>query len=410
MNNLGINVVAPGYEGPAKLFTRDFVLLCLARLAFFGSMAFLLAIFPLYVLKIGGDKADIGIVVGAFTLPIVIIAPFVGRAADEMGRKGLMILGTVIFIIAAILYNFVTSLFLLILLRIFHGSGLGVFNTASSAYVADIAPIDRRGEAMGYFGMVTNVALAIAPALGVFIVEKYSFTTLFVISAAVACAASALTTALVDQYRPPVRKTGQARPPLFHKAALLPSLIQAFLSVTWGAVVSFFILFAMERHIPNPGYFFTAYAIVLIISRTIAGILSDRLGREAVIIPGLALTGIGMWVLCLADSMPMLMIVALIYGIGFGAAQPTLMAYTIDRVGNEGRGAAMGTLGASFDVGVAFGSIILGFILQYFNFIVMFGIAGFIPLTGMIIFIIINWRNSRAKASLIEAPPPSASP
>ncbi|MBN1665424.1 MAG: MFS transporter [Deltaproteobacteria bacterium] len=386
-------------QGSNRLFTRDFILLCLARLAFFCSMAFMLAVFPLYVLKIGGDKSDIGIVIGAFTIPIVILSPFAGRAADEMGRKWLMIAGTIIFVVSAILYNFAVSLILLIILRIFHGSGLGLFNTASSAYVADIAPIERRGEAMGYFGMVTNLAMAIAPALGVVIVEKYDFTVLFLISAATAFAAVALTSLLTDNYRPVARITGQPRAPLFHKASFFPSVIMASLSVTWGAVVSFFILFAMDRHIPNPGYFFTAYAIVLIASRTIAGILSDKLGREAVIIPGLVMTGIGIWVLCLADSMTMLMVVALIYGIGFGSATPTLMAFTIDRIGNEGRGAAMGTLGASFDVGVAVGSVILGFVLQYTDFVVTFLIAGTAPILAMIGFVIVGKRKGNENLS-----------
>lgn len=385
-------------QGSQKLFTRDFIFLCLARLAFFGSMAFLLAVFPLYVVKIGGDKSDIGIVIGAFTLPIVILSPFVGRAADEWGRKGLMITGTVIFVISAILYNFAASLFLLILLRMFHGSGLSAFNTASSAYVADMAPIERRGEAMGYFGMVANLALAIAPALGVIIVDKYNFTILFIIAAGTACAALAITSVLRDKYRPPLRETGRPRPALFHKASFFPSFIMASLSVTWGAVVSFFILFAMERNISNPGYFFTAFAVVLIASRTVAGIMSDRLGREAVIIPGLVMTAIGMWTLCLANSMSMLMVVALIYGIGFGSAQPTLMAFTVDRVGGEGRGAAMGMLGASFDVGIAFGSVILGFVLQYTSFVVMFIIAGVVPLLGMAVFIIVTQKNHRVKS------------
>jgi MFS family permease len=385
-------------EGSEKLFTRNFILLCLTRLAFFGSMSFMLAVLPLYVVKTGGTKSDIGIIIGAFTIPIVILSPFVGRAADELGRKWLMISGTIIFVISSILYNFATSLFLLILLRIFHGSGLGTFNTASGAYVADIAPIERRGEAMGYFGMVANVALAIAPALGVFIVDKYDFTTLFTISAITACTAVILTSFLGDAYKPAIRKAGQPRPALFHKASWFPSIIQSSLSVTWGAVVSFFILFAMERHIPNPGFFFTAYAIVLIASRTVAGILSDRLGRAAVIIPGLALTGIGIWTLCFAHSMSMLIIVAIIYGIGFGAAQPTLMAFTIDRVGDEGRGAAMGMLGASFDVGIAFGSVILGFVLQYTNYVIMFIVAGVVPILGMVGFIFINRMNRQAES------------
>jgi len=382
-------------QGPAKLFTRDFILLCLARLAFFSSMSFLLAVLPLYVIKIGGNKSDIGLVIGAFTIPIFILSPFVGRAADEMGRKGLMVAGTLIFVISAVLYTFVTSLLLLILLRIFHGTGLGAFNTSTSAYVADIAPVERRGEAMGYFGMVTNVALAIAPALGVFIVEQYGFHPLFVISAITAAVSVFLTALLTDRYKPAVRPAGQARPPLFHRPSLFPSMIMAALSITWGAVVSFFILFAMERHIPNPGYFFTAYAVVLIISRTIAGILSDRIGRNAVIIPGLALTGVGMWVLCTAHSMTMLMVVALIYGIGFGSAMPSLMAFTVDRVGNEERGAAMGTFGASFDIGIAIGSVLLGYVLHFTNFVVMFFITGFFPILSMIGFIMVCRKNGK---------------
>jgi len=103
----------------------------------------------------------------------------------------------------------------------------------------------------------------------------------------------------------------------------------------------------------------------------------------------------GLWVLSTASELSVFLIAALLYGLGFGLVHPSLMALLVDSVSEEGRGAAMGTFSASFDLGIGMGSIILGFVLQYFGFQVMYSISALIVLAGAVLLMADNKKASR---------------
>ena len=145
---------------------------------------------------------------------------------------------------------------------------------------------------------------------------------------------------------------------------------------------------AAARGIANYELFFTVYALGLIAVRAASGELSDRVGRGAVVIPGMLLTAAALLLLAGADSLPALLLVAGLYGLGFGAANPALMALTVDRAGPAGRGAAMATFGASFDLGIGAGSMVLGYLLTLTDYATMYtAAAGAIGL-GMAVFVV----------------------
>ena len=369
----------------ARIFTLNFVLACSGTFAFFSSFQLLLPTLPIYIVQIGGSQAEIGLLIGVFTVSAVALRPFIGRDVDKRGRRRYMLLGAFIFFASGVLYNFVTDVPALLLLRLFHGAGIAAYTTAAAALVADLAPRGRMGEAMGYYGMFPNVAMAVAPALGIPLVNNFSFTVLFIASAVTALMAILLTA--------PISETddgsSEVRPPsaLFSQKALFPSFLVFCLTLTYGAIVSFLPIYAKQSDImDNPGLFFTVYAIVLIAVRSIAGRLSDVYGRQAVIIPGLVIISVAMVLLSVSSSITMLLLVAALYGAGFGTVHPALMAFLVDKVGQTQRGAAMGTFTAAFDLGIGLGSILWGVVLQMSGFGLMFFVAGLMPLAGVLAF------------------------
>ncbi|HEY9245649.1 MAG TPA: MFS transporter, partial [Candidatus Methanoperedens sp.] len=168
------------------------------------------------------------------------------------------------------------------------------------------------------------------------------------------------------------------------------------IALTYGSIVSFLALFATEKGIDNPGIFFTVYAITLILVRVAGGRLSDIKGRKFVIIPGMIFITIGLWVLSMAGHLMIFLAAAFLYGIGFGLAHPAIMALLVDMVGEEERGAAMGTFTAAFDLGIGTGSIILGVVLQYLGFSAMYILGGLIVLAGTLWFILHTEKNLEA--------------
>jgi MFS family permease len=371
------------------LFSRNFILTSLSTFTLFSSFYFLLITLPIYIKEIGGTESEIGLIIGVFTISAVVLRPFIGQEVDRRGRKKILIAGLLVFLMSMLLYNYTNSVTSLLLLRVFHGIGWGAATTAATTLIADIAPPKRRGEAMGIFGMASNVAMAIGPVLSMILLQAYDFPILFMIGAGIALVSLLLAL--------PISETIALHPKtsLFSREALFASTLMFAVSLTYGSLMSFLSLFAQKQGIANPGLFFTVFAMTLILVRAFAGKLSDKKGRKFVILPGMILTASGLWVLSTASSLPVFLIAALLYGLGFGLVHPSLMALLVDSVSEEGLGAAMGTFTASFDLGIGMGSIILGFVLQYFGFQVLYSISGLIVLAGAILLIAGNRKASR---------------
>ncbi|VVB96633.1 Multidrug resistance protein MdtG [uncultured archaeon] len=371
-----------------KLFTRNFVLTTLSTITIFTSFYFLLVTLPIYILQLGGSESEIGLIIGVFTISSVLLRPFIGRELDMRGRKKILLAGSLVFLLSTLLYNYTTSVTTLLLLRVLHGAGWGAATTAGSTLIADIAPAGRRGEAMGIFGMASNVAMAIGPALSILLLDSTSFPTLFAVSASIALVSLLLVL--------PISETIVVHPknPLFSKEALFPSAMMFAVSLTYGSIVSFLSLFAQKEGITNPGIFFTVFAITLIIVRAFAGKISDIKGRNYVIVPGMVIITLGLWVLSTASTLWVFLISAFLYGLGFGLVHPSLMALLVDRVSERTLGAAMGTFTAAFDLGIGTGSIALGIVLQFYGFSVLYFLGGAIVLIVAVFFMIGN-RNTK---------------
>lgn len=371
----------------AKIFTPNFIIACATNFVSFGSFYFLLATLPVYVVEVGGSESETGFVIGAFALAALLLRPFVGQMADRWGRRLLILSGAGVLVASGLLYNATVSVSSLLALRVLHGAGWAALGTGLATLIADIVPETRRGEAVGYYGMSTNLAMSIGPALGVVIHRVRGFSTLFFSSAAVALVAVVLSLSLSDPFR---RRSGDppGRGAILERSALFPSLVMGLMALTYASIISFLPLFAAKQGIENPGIFFTIFAVVIIVARGPLGRLSDRRGRGTVVVPGLVALAVGLAVLAFASSLPLFSVVALLYGVGFAAVQPALMAFTIDRVKPESRGAAMGTYIAAMDLGIGVGSFLWGFVAQFSGFSVMYLSAGGVALAAAIAFLL----------------------
>jgi MFS family permease len=372
---------------PAPLLTRTFMLACLAALAAFSSFYLLLAALPLYVEKIGGDAADVGLVMGALSATAVLLRLWIGRAADGGRARALMVGGTLVMSGATLAYLFAGSVRLLLLLRIVHGAGWAAFGTAASTLVANVAPAERRGAAMGYYGMFSNLAMAVGPAIGEAIVMHGGFVELWLVTASVAALGVVLSTGVREPALPIAGEPAiGAALPLIEPTAVLPSAIYALLTTTYGAVVSFVPLYARQHGLSSSSFFFTAYAFTLLATRSFTGRLSDRYGRAAVIVPGILLAALGLAVLAVAERMPTFIAVAVLYGLAFAALQPALLALLTDRAPLGRRGAAMGTFTTAIDLGIFAGSWAGGWIVSAAGFPTMYVAASAVAMAALGLF------------------------
>ena len=381
---------ADGSPTADRLLTRNFVLVCLASLTHNTSFHVLLAALPLYVLQMGGHETEVGMLMAIAAGAALLMRPFSGWAVGAMGRKKTMLLGTAAFAIASTAYAFAGSLFTLLAFRILHGLGIGTFSTGAPTLIGDQTPATRRGEAMGYFGVSMTLAQAIGPGIGLFVAERWGFDYLFGLSAGLALTALAFSALVKDHYRPQPRM----RPTwnmFINFKALRPLLLVFGMAFATGSIVSFVPLYGRAEGVNNPGFFFTVYAAIIMVSRPLSGRLSDRRGRIAVTIPAIFLISAGLGLLAFSGQWWSLLVSALILGIGIGTAYPALMALMIDMVPPEERGGAMSTYGIGLDVGMCLGSVVQGMAVEFWGFGTAFGLSAALPLFTMAVY----WATGR---------------
>ena len=188
---------------------NNLLVLFAAGLLFWSSMGSLLPTLPLYVESVGATKQQIGIVMGSFAIGLLLFRPWLGRLADLRGRKIVLLIGTLVAAIAPLGYLSIKSIPLLILVRAFHGISIAAFTTGFNALVADIAPLEKRGEIIGNMSLVNPMGVAIGPALGGYLQAIVGNQILFLITAELAFVAFLGILSIVN---PPVAGQPQGSP------------------------------------------------------------------------------------------------------------------------------------------------------------------------------------------------------
>lgn len=368
------------------IFSRDFVLTCVASVLFLGSGFLLIPTLPLYVEGFGASDALIGLMMGAFSASAVGLRPWVGRQIEQHGSRSIMTLGAAIFMVGSLTYSWAGTVWFVLLIRLAQGAGLAAFMTASRTLVAEVAPAGRTGEALGFYHVSRDFAFSIGPALGLALLDKTGFTVLFLVSALVA--GSGMITSGQLKGGQPLAQVEQRSVQWLNREAVFPALIMVSLSFTYGPVLSFIPVYADKGAIDSPSLFFTVYALTALITRIVGGRVSDRFGRAWAIVPGLLAMAIGLVLIAYSSQTLGTVVSGLVYGFGFAAAFVGLMAYTVDRAG--ARGSAMATFTAAYPLGIGVGSTVMGFVLEFTTFRVMILLSALVVLSGLAAFLLVH--------------------
>ncbi len=368
---------AAGTTAPA----RPFVLLWLSAFAFFLSFLLLLSALPLFARRsLGASDAAIGVIMASFAVTSLLLRPVAGWGADRYGRRPFMLAGALTFAVASVAYGWAGGAVGLVLVRLLHGAGMGLYPTAASAMVADLTPPDRRGEILGLYGASGSLALAVGPIVGIAVVNRVGFAPLFWIAGAVA----AISTLLIVPARETLvqrRRAAFSAADVMCSAALVPSLIVMCMTVTYGTQVAFLPLYA-DSHGINVGVFFLVFALLTTVVRGPAGRLSDRHGRAPVAAIGLLLAAAALVVLALSETIVGLGLAGAIYGIAYGVAQPALIAWAVDAAQEGERGRAVATYYAAFEIGIAIGATSSGLAVARWGVAATFLAAAVVAMAG----------------------------
>ncbi|MDY7021079.1 MAG: MFS transporter [Cyanobacteriota bacterium] len=389
---------------------RSLLLLFLAGLCFWSSTTSLLPTLPLYIQVLGGTNRQVGLVMGAFAIGLLPSRFGLGPLADTKGRKLVLLIGTTVVMLAPIGYFFATSILTMAFIRAFHGISIAAFTIGYSALVADIAPINRRGEVIGYMSLVTPIGMAIGPAVGSFIQAGMGYDFLFLSSATFGLLAGIGISQVWEPARPKpsldpfasqfvtpkVRLTQ-----LFNYLKLLgspalrtPALVMATVGLIFGSIVTFLPLYVAASNLGlSAGLFYSTAAIASFSARLFTGRASDRYGRGIFITIALVFYLLSMLLLGTAENNSTILLAAAIEGAGAGILIPTVITLVTDRCSPNERGRFFSLCVGGFDIGIALAGPTYGWVVEQVGYSNMYLLNAGLAFLGLITFITQSSRN-----------------
>lgn len=363
-----------------SFFTLDFALLCLSSFLFFASFNMIIPELPAYLSSLGGEDYK-GLIIALFTVSAGLSRPFSGKLADKIGRIPVMVIGALVSFLASLMYPVLATVSGFLLLRFLHGFSTGFTPTGTSAYVADIVPFQRRGEAMGIQSLFGSLGMAAGPALGGYIGSIWGIQPLFYASAATSILSILILVRLKETVseKEPFRMNllRLNRHEIIEKRVLTPSLILFLAVFSFGIVLTITPDFSEHLGIANKGLFFAVFTLSSLGIRIIAGRTSDKYGRIPVMKVATLSMVISMLMIGFADSKLTFLLGGVIFGAAVGMNSPTISAWTIDLSLDQFRGRALATMYIALESGIGLGALLSGIVHanKAENFPMAFGVG-----------------------------------
>jgi MFS family permease len=374
------------------LFTPRFFVMCAFSFTVFLSAFQLLPTAPFRILDLGGSKFAAGMFLGFLTYASAISAPLTGALADRVGKRRMLIVCSLVIAGFSVAYAATRSYRVPLLLAFFHGIFWSGLLSASAAYITDIIPESRRAEGIGYWGLSTIIAIAVAPTIGLW-VYGHGWAWLCATTGVLNVAMAAIAFSLPEPHGP--AWMGGERfftRRLLEWRVLAVSFTLFLYSFGYGGITSFSALYAAANGVVPRGIYFTTLALVVLVTRPLCVPLGDRVGHKKVFLPSLVFIAAGLAVLSFGGTRPWLIASAVVFGIGFGTAYPVFAAYVMRHVEPSRRGAAFGGILAAFDTGIGSGSIALGWIIQHHGFPAAFATAAALAALSLPYFLLTEKR------------------
>jgi predicted MFS family arabinose efflux permease len=380
------NEESPSRYTVRDLLSRDFILGFLALFAFLAASYALVPTLPIYLAGLGSNEREIGVLIGIYGASSLVSRLFVGGVLVKNSEKRVMMVGGALFAGTFLACIAAHPFWPFFVVRFFQGIAFACLDTAALAFIVDIIPPAYRGRAIGYFLLAPNLALALAPSLGMLIINHYSFTFLFL-----TCTVLSLC-AFIFSYK--IRGAETVKPEMcasphntlfLERRIIVPAVCTFLQNFVWGALIAFLPLYAIRCGITNPGYFFSAIAIMLIAGRALGGRILDTQNKEKIILTFVFTSTIAMVILSFSTTLSLIILVGLLWGTGSAFFYPASMAYSLDYADSSG-GAAIGTLRALADLGLALGPVIMGLIIPLAGYRAMFLCLALVCVINLVYF------------------------
>jgi MFS family permease len=369
-----------------NILIRDYVLCFLSFFGFLAAFNALIPTLPVYLAQSGSNEREVGVLIGTISISSLVSRFLVGRILLKHSERLVMMWGAVLFAFTFLALVLFRPFWPLFIVRLVQGVAFACLDTSAITYAVRIIPLAYRARAISYFLLAPPLASAIATSSGVFVVNGYGFAALLF-----ACTGLSMCV-LILSWRLKGQKT--VRPAVispvknnlfFERKIFAPAMVMFLFAFSWTGITAFFPLYAIQCGIKNPGYFFSANAVMLIAARTLGGRVFDIYSKEKIISTAMIIFMVAAATLASSKTLPLFILAGLLWGMGSAFFMPGCMAYAFDYAGSSG-GTAIGTFQAFMDLGMGFGPAITGIIIPLAGYRVTFLCLGFVCLVNLVYF------------------------
>ncbi|MDR4479115.1 MAG: MFS transporter [Nitrospira sp.] len=361
--------------------SRSFFSLCaLGVFCFISYNLVRMPVLALFAESLGAGPERIGLIVSVSTITGVLLKLPSGALSDIYGRKMLLRIGVVAFGLPPFIYPFISDLNALTALRFVHGLATAIFAPSALATVADLYK-ERRGAALGTYTACTQSGSLLGPFLGGWLAYTAGFSTAFVTAGLFGCIAILIFFSLhLDEPPPRVREKGLA-PVLAEMAkgflavarnrkVLITSSTDAAKMVANGALMAFLPLYGLSvgLNAGQVGLLFSVQAVTSFLSKPVMGRVSDRVGRQPLIVIGLAICAGTFITMPHVGSFTVLLLLSSGFGFGEAVVSSSSAALVADSSEFKRLGAGMGMQGTVMDIGHASGPLLAGVLIAHVSY------------------------------------------
>ena len=349
------------------------------------------------------EEQFFGYVIAASTIPGIIISVIAGRLSDMYGRKKLLLISTVIFATAPFFYLFAINIWILIIVRFYHGFSTAIFVPVAMATIAESYP-EKKGRYISSFSSITLVGRFLAPITGgaVLYITNYFYYGVYL-----GCAFSGIIALMItlffyrtrnhhSEHEQATEKGSLTINEFFkgikevvsHKAILTTSIVQASQYFAYGIIEAFVVKYVFDLNFDAwiIGLIPAILTLMLVIFRPLMGSLSDMVGRRIFILIGLLLGGSVSFLIPFTTDYLWLILILCCFGIGMAMVISSTTAYVSDISKKKDYGTAIGVLSTIMDIGQTIGAIIGGYVLAALSYGGIFSMVGIVLLVSALIF------------------------
>ncbi|APS41194.1 Zinc transport protein ZntB [Weissella jogaejeotgali] len=381
-------------EGKEKLFNKGFISITLVNFLVFLVYYLLMVIIAVVAQEnLGATLSQAGLASGIYVIGTLLARLYVGKKLEVLGRRQTLRVGIVLYFITTLMYLYMPSLMVLYIVRLLNGFFYGTVSTATNAIVTEYIPLSRRGEGINYYGLSTSLAAAIGPFLGMLLLQATSIDFIVMMSSVIlaftvaGCLMLKVNNLDLTKDQRALADSWKINTFIDSKVVFIAT-IAFVMGLAYSSVLSFLASYVETIDLVSvSSFFFVVYALVITVTRPMAGRIFDRYGENSVMYPSYLFLAIGLFVLSITTSAWELLFSGALIGLGYGTFMSNGQAVALHLEKDVSRvGVALSTYFVGLDLGIGVGPYVLGALRNFVDFKQMYLIAAVLPIICGILY------------------------